>query len=359
MKILLVANINSSHTRKWALALVSRGIRVALFSIDPALDGAEWSKALDLVVYPDSKDKLLPRKYFRLLRSLKRTASIFQPDIVHSHFLTNYTFIVAYLALKPHVATAWGSDVYAFPREGFIQKTLLKYNLSKATALVSTSNNMAAEMKKYVNRDVHIIPFGIDFSLYSEPSENSDKSRINISCFKKIEKIYGYETLILAFQMLCLKFPELPLHLTIAGSGSMLNEIRTQASYLGVSSQITFTGWVDPSRVPAMLKKTDICVYLSRHESFGVSLLEAMASKIPLVVTDTPGFLEVVQNEDNALIVKVGDAIAAAEKMEKLITDPELGRRMAARAYQHAREHLELKDNIDKQIQLYNSLLNK
>ena len=363
MKVLLVANINSSHTRKWALALIGHGLKVAVFSIDPALPGSDWYKQLEMYFAPEKKDRFLPRKYFKLYRQLKKMRLAFQPDIVHSHFVSHYSFLANYLGFKPHVATAWGSDVYAFPNEGPLQKRILKYNLKKASALVSTSRNMAAEMKTYVNREVHIIPFGIDFNLFParEGTSALQGKKIKIACFKKIEPIYGHDILLKTFVALCDSMPGQDLHLIIAGNGSSLNQIKTMASHLRISSQISFTGWVEPDKVPALLKDVDICVYLSRHESFGVSLLESMAAKIPLVVSETPGFLEVIRdgNKENALVVPVDDPKKAAECIRDLIMDQELYKRLAEGAYHHALEHFELKKNIDAQISLYKQLLDK
>src|SRR4051812_1136896 len=143
MSILLVANINSSHTRKWALALKSRGLTVGLFSIDPPVSDITWSSDLDLVVHPEKKESFLPKKYFTCIRLFKKALARFKPHLVHSHFLTHYSFVAGFSGKVPHIATAWGSDVFAFPKEGLLQRMIFVRNLKKARMLISTSANMA------------------------------------------------------------------------------------------------------------------------------------------------------------------------------------------------------------------------
>lgn len=67
---------------------------------------------------------------------------------------------------RPYIISAWGTDVYEFPKNGFIQKKIIKYNFKKADYLFSTSRSMSNEMKKYTDKEISITPFGIDLEKY-------------------------------------------------------------------------------------------------------------------------------------------------------------------------------------------------
>src|SRR5687768_15134266 len=111
MKVLLLANIRSTHTRKWALALKKAGVEVGLFSLVPPSDKSDWYRQLDTFYFPESR-AILPVRFLRSLIALRRVIREFRPDILHSHFLTNYTYLGHLSRFHPHIATAWGSDVY-------------------------------------------------------------------------------------------------------------------------------------------------------------------------------------------------------------------------------------------------------
>src|SRR5690606_16308379 len=147
---------------------------------------------------------------------------------------------------------------------------------------------------------------------------------IHIACFKKIEKIYGIDVLLQAFSRLQQLLPKNALKLTVAGDGSLLPQMKKLAGELGISKNVSFPGWINSDQVPEILKTVDICVYLSQHESFGVSLIEAMASGIPLVVTKTVGFMEVAESTEFAQFVDVNDVEDTAIKIKELIENQRL-----------------------------------
>lgn len=361
MKVLLVANINSTHTKKWATALKQRGLQVGLFSLNQAKTQDDWYKHLDFFYYPKKEKKLLPLKYSRAYLDLKKVISQFKPHILHSHFATNHSFLANLCAFKPHVVTTWGSDVFSFPKKNRFNRWLLEYNLKKATAVISTSRVMAKELKKYSNKDIQVIPFGIDFSPYNwrEEMNHGEKKTFRIGSFKKVEHIYGTDILLRAFALLKMKLPGFQLKLDIVGDGSMLANMKDMAVQLGIEKDVDFCGWVEADKVPELLKRMDICVYLSRHESFGVSLLEAMAAGIPLVVTRCPGFIEVVEDPENAILVDIESPEQSADSLVELITNSALYIRIRYKAHEHVKKKYDLNDNIDLQIAFYEKIINR
>ncbi|PBQ34328.1 hypothetical protein CNR22_21975 [Sphingobacteriaceae bacterium] len=359
MRVLLVANINSSHTKKWALALKHKQVTVALFSINAPTSEDKWYEVLKDVYYPKKPYRNLVSKYIELYLKLRTMIRQFKPDILHSHFITNYSLLANLTGFKRHLVTAWGSDVFLFPTQGFINKQIIKYNLSRAYSIISTSHAMAKEMSLYSNRPICVIPFGIDFSLFRKREHTplcKDKI-IYIGCFKKIENIYAPEILLEAFSLVTKKIPEYKLQLLMAGDGSKLHKMRQLVKDLKIEDKVEFSGWINSEQIPDRLEKIDICVYLSKQESFGVSLIEAMACKIPLVVTPTPGFLEVVADANNAVFVDFNNAQQTAEAITDLVLHPEKYYSMIDRAYKQAYENYQLTSNIDTQISLYNKVL--
>lgn len=357
MKVLLVANINSPHTRKWAQSLLDQNISVAVFSINPLLDSSTaWINQLSEARYPLEKEPWLPGKYRRAFRELKQMIREFKPDVLHSHFLTNYTFLTCLSGFHPHLATAWGSDVYLFPKQGLLNKWMLKYNLQHADRIISTSHDMATVIGAYTQRPVDVIPFGVDFSLYqSHQSRRGIHGEFHIACFKKLGEIYGQDILIEALSILIAKHKTTKIQLHLYGDGEWQGELKQMGARLGISQNITFHGWVPAEQVPALHQQADVCVYCSRRESFGVSLIEAMAAGVPLVVSEIPAFKEVAGQEGHVLFATGAAAVASA--IEQVMLHPAEASLRCRKAYEYAVKKYDLQENIRQQIKIYQQAL--
>ncbi len=357
MKILLVANINSPHTKKWALALAAEGQTIGLFSLDP-LQSEDWTGSLSFAYSPTNKSDFLPLRYIKLYSALKKQISNFQPDLLHAHYLTNYGFIASIAAPHLLVSTAWGSDIFEFPKQSFLNKWVLKLICRRSLCLISTSNTMAEEMKKYTRKPVKVIPFGIDFTDVKS-RQVFPSGDYNIACFKKLEKVYGINLLIRAFKIVTDRCPDQQFKLYLYGEGSQKQSLQALSAELGLSSQVHFQGWLPPEKIYNALAQTDLCVYLSERESFGVALIEAMAAGCPLVVSDLPAFREVVGPGAPALFLKNYSAEAASEEIMYALFHPNEMKTMTETAQQSVLSRYQLKDNIRQQIQLYLNLLPK
>ena len=103
MKILYIAAANSIHSYKWISFFVKKGHEVAWFSLTSPLEGLNL-EGINFVCH-QTKFGLFA------LPTLKKFILQFQPDIIHSHYLGNNGLIAALSGFKPHIATAWGSDI--------------------------------------------------------------------------------------------------------------------------------------------------------------------------------------------------------------------------------------------------------
>ncbi len=121
----------------------------------------------------------------------------------------------------------------------------------------------------------------------------------------------------------------LPVRLLLVGSGDLESALRTQAAGLGVSPRVSFAGWRDDVR--ACLAAMDIFACASLSEGMSNSLLEAMASGLPVVATDVGDNARVVGGDGAGRIVPSGDVASLARALADLAADPE-ARRDAGRA---------------------------
>ena len=131
-------------------------------------------------------------------------------------------------------------------------------------------------------------------------------------------------------------------------------EIRARASTLGLEPYVDFTGFVGD--VPPLLRSLDIVVSASHEEPFGRSLLEAMASQVPVVATRVGGQPEVVEDGVTGLLVPPGDPTALADAVWSLARDAERRQRLGEAGRRRADELFGVSAHVSRIVALYDSL---
>src|SRR5436190_19128443 len=122
----------------------------------------------------------------------------------------------------------------------------------------------------------------------------------------------------------------------VAGSGTHEEQLREQASELGLMEHGTFLGWIGDDVLHSLYRIADLCVVPSLYEPFGLVALEAMASGCPCIVADTGGLREIVPSDDRVgLRFNGGDAEHLETMVERLLTDDALRDRLVAEASEH------------------------
>jgi glycosyltransferase involved in cell wall biosynthesis len=330
---------------------------VFLFSIDPLLTKQDWLEKLNRFFAPIKSSRNLIAKYWSAQKQVRIFIKQTQPDLIHAHYLTNYGIVAALTNFHPLVATAWGSDIFEFPKQNVLNRALLKFVFRSSDAIISTSSTMKREMENYTSKEIQVIPFGINFSKYQHEKQPSNS--FTIACFKRLGDVYGQDLLINAFAEANKRFPQLNLKLVLYGDGKLKSELQALVDRLSISQVVEFAGWVDPEVVPKRLAETQLCVYLSRRESFGVSLIEAMAAKVPLLVSKITAFEEVAGKDGTVFFCEPNSLESATAALCRAIGERANYSSMTEMAYAQAFKRFTLKQNISDQIALYQKTINK
>ena len=96
----------------------------------------------------------------------------------------------------------------------------------------------------------------------------------------------------------------------------------------GISDKIDFVGFLNDSQLAVEYQKANIFVLPSIKEGFGMVIFEAMSYGLPFIASKTCGISEQINDGQEGFLVPPGDPKALANKLDKLITDPELPIRM-------------------------------
>lgn len=369
-KLALLANVASSHTQKWAVDLARRGWVVKVFSFLPGnIPGVE------VVVIPH----LLGGKADAILRSrwVKNQLKAWKPDIVHAHYATSFGLLGALSGQHPYIISAWGSDIFSFPKTSILHRNLLKWILSKADFLCSTSHIMAQEMTNYISKDkpLEIIPFGVDVKRFAprselafEKTEEATKEAIKEKTEEKIQEpikygiakylypVYGLDILLRAFAEI-LKFHPGKVRLRIAGDGPEEENLRRLASELQIEEGIDWVGPLSNEEVADFYRSLDIVVIPSRQESFGVTAVEGAACGLPVIASRVGGLPEVVLDQKTGLLVPPEDVIELTAAMERLFLNREERQRLGRAGRAFVLEKYDWQENVSQAEKVYTRLL--
>lgn len=357
-KILILGDANSSHILKWTSGIVSKGYPVKIFSLTPYSDGALKEKGIEVrsSSYAGKNKLLYPLAIDEVWQLIKE----YKPDIVHAHYASSYGLLGALSGFHPFVLSVWGSDVFDFPRISPLHKRIFKFNLKKADKICSTSNMMREEIKKYTDKDISVIPFGVDLNIFKPLYVHHvfEGNAIVIGTIKALEKKYGIEYLIGAFAILQKRIKGFSLKLLIVGKGSMDAILKEKVKDLGIQAETVFTGFVQPGEIPSYQNMLTIPVFpsIDNSESFGVAAVEAMACEKPVIVSNVGGLPEVVENNVTGLIVSPANAEKLADAMETLVKDEQLRIKLGKQGRQRVERLYNWENNLDSMIRVYAEL---
>jgi len=367
MKILILGNYKSPHILKWSKSLANNGIIICLVSFQKIEEDIYQDyenitvHSLNVLsnntLYNSEIGKFKKINYLRGVPKLLKIINSFKPDIVHAHYASGYGLVGALSGFKPFIVSVWGADVFSFPKVSVIHKMILKFILLKADVILSTSNVMAVETKKYTDKTILVTPFGIELNIFKPKAVKSlfGPRDIVIGTIRNLSPKYGIEVLLDAFKILKDKLPEHPLKLLIVGGGELDSKLKRIALNHNLMESVVFTGIVNYNEIPKYHNMIDIFVALSNDdsESFGVAIIEASATEKPVVVTCVGGLPEVVIDGKTGFIIKPNDPIEAAISIEKLILNKPLREELGKNGRKRVADLYDFSVNLNQMIEIY------
>ncbi len=360
-KILFLADANSIHSQKWIRASVENGFQVSLFSLSTPSQ-PEWFKELRVNVYTPglSRDlisgtEMSKWRYFRYVKMIREALKELRPDILHAHYASSYGVLGRLCKYHPFILSVWGSDILEFPKRSFFHKYLFRRTVLKADILMATSRLMKDELQSYTQKKVLLTPFGVDIEKFRPSEKEKTGTEVRIGTVKALEEVYGIDILIRAFALALKKAPG-TLKLEIVGEGSREQEYRSLVNKEGIADSVTFLGRLSSAAVQEKLRSFDVFVAVSRRESFGVAVLEASASALPVIVSNIGGLSEVVSENETALVVPSEDPSSLSEAILKLANDPSLRKRLGDAGRSFVVRNFDWKKNAEIVMNIYKTL---
>ena len=273
-------------------------------------------------------------------------------DVIHAH---DWLVTFAAKSLKnaydiPIVATIHATEAgrnsgIHDETQRYINETewLLTY---EATEVIVNSNYMKNEIQRLFGLPfdkINVIPNGINLSNFTGIERDYDFRRQYAMDNEKIILYVGRLVYEKGVQHLIAAMPKIlsnyhDAKLIIAGRGGMMDELRAEASNLGLNDKIYFTGYLNSKQVQKMYKCADVAVFPSTYEPFGIVALEAMLAGVPTVVSDVGGLDEIVTHGVDGMKSYAGNANSIADSVTALLYDHQLATNVSKKAKQKVKD---------------------
>jgi|WetSurMetagenome_2_1015567.scaffolds.fasta_scaffold24405_2 L-malate glycosyltransferase len=375
MRICFLADGKSVHTYNWIHYFTKKGHQTHLIS----LDGYAFETLDNLTVhtikpfFPNNiriLSYLINSWFGPFLNSfrIRRLVRTINPDILHSHYLTDYGLLGYLIHFPTFVVTLWGSDILVTPRKSLYFRFMAKFILNSATLITCDSESVKDECLIYCKdqEKVKVVLWGVDLTTFHEREDDRrDTKIINILSTRNIISLYNIDTIVSSIPSVVKKYPDVRYTLKwctneheiqkITSSKNLLLKI---ASSLNVTEYIEFINkYVPYTELPAIHYNADIFLSVPSSDSSSISLLEAMACGLPVIVSDLPANHEWITDGWNGFIIPVRDPEKLAEAILQLIENPDLMRLFGKRNAQIVRDRADREKQMAHMEGLYKQLL--
>lgn len=236
---------------------------------------------------------------------------------------------------------------------------LLRQAMAEADRIVAFSefsrNLIVKGLGETSAEKVRVIPPGVESSWSKVERNQVDPNRILF--WGRIEEEKGLPELFAAFKTVAQKFADVKL--TVAGEGGRLREYKSRVADLGLTRHVEFVGWLSNMEIQNLVTKSCLGVFPSRVESFGLSVVEAMAAGLPVVAARGGAIPENIEEEVTGKLVPVNQPEALAEAILLTLEDRKSSENRAELAKSAIKQKFSWEKAAETTIRLYDEILGK
>ncbi len=353
------------HVRQLTEFLVRLGVDVEI--ITSSWKNGEMDAGVPVHVIKGMKDP-----FFRVnvspwaSKEMKEILEAGDFDIVHAHHAFSRTPLSALNVAKnlgikavltthtvsfmPDYEYMWGALSYSYP--------VYRLMLSKADRIIAVSSAAERFISYFTDVPTTVIPNGVDTSAFRNIAKDDARKLMGFDdspSFLYVGRLVskkGLFTLLLAFRNVKKEIPDA--RLRIAGKGKLKSVLKSMSKAMRMEDSVEFLGYVPDNKMNALFSSADIFVLPSSFgESFGIVLLESMASGTPVIGTQVGGIDEILGGGKYGLLVPPSEPGKLSEAMIALMKDEERRRILSKRGLKRARNEYDWRIVAKKVMETY------
>ncbi len=363
----------STHVYHLSRALVEKGIPVRVITCDFPKTPAE--EIIDGVLVSRVDSGRVPESNFLLWiyhlnsQMISKTTELFETerfDLIHAH---DWVVGRAAVELKNRLGLPLISTIHAteIGRGGSLDgeyrtkvRDIERLLVEQSDGIICCSNYMLDHIQHVlgaVKTKIRVIPNGVEASRFNNGHQPQpiptgvSEDRKTILYVGRIVREKGIFTLLDAFEKLRKQGKDVSL--VLVGEGPLKEDLAKEVLRRKLNDRVKLAGFVDEKKLVSLYNSSDAFVLPSHYEPFGMVALEAMASRVPVVVSDVGGLSEIVEDGITGVKVPAYNPSALAEGILRVLEDRELSEQLKENAYRAVQERYRWDMIAEKTIEAY------
>lgn len=371
MKVLYFSRDYTPHDHRFLSALVDTPHQIAFLQLERNGRVLETQPLPAGVARINWRGRITPaslRDGPGLLSDLGRVIRDVNPDVIHAGPVQSSAFLVALNGFQPLVTMSWGSDILKDANRSVWMKWATRFTLRRTTVFLGDCQavqDRAVSMGFPKDRIIQF-PWGVDLNHFS-PGSSPIRSQLGwtadnfvVLSMRSWEPIYGVDVLIRGFALAAKTFPQL--RLLLLGQGSQEVQLRQIIAESRIEDKVHFAGTVSPKELPDYFRAADLYTSASYSDGSSISLLEALACGLPVLLSDIPANCEWVMPGEQGWFFPAGNEQAIARGIRSAVDQqmwlPKMGqaaRKIAEKRADWRQNFQRLLDAYDLAIKLHNN----
>jgi len=329
MNLLYFSRRYTTHDRRFLESLSAAACRVSYLRLH--------SEDLDLRALPSGVVSIPcvaasshGANYWTVYRRLRRVLAEVKPQVMIAGPVQTAALLGALTGYSPLLTMSWGSDLLVEADRSRAMRAATRFVLRRSAGVLGDCQAVRDAVTRFASMPedrIVTFPWGVDPQTFSpRVSELPLRQELGwvqnpiLISTRNWEPIYSVQTVVEAFALLRQLHPET--RLLLLGDGSQRARIMDLIHRLGLANFIHTPGRVSNDLLPEYLRLANLYVTAALSDGTSVSLLEAMACGLPVVVTKGYGNLEWVTPQQNGWLVEPGNPEILAKTLDEALTNP-------------------------------------
>ena len=383
MKIIYFSKNYTPHDYRFLSSLSKTGHEIFFLQLEAnqrQTEDRSVPENVQQVLWAGGQSEFRWRDVPRLTFDLRRVIREIKPDLIHAGPIQNCAFLAAVSGFRPILTMSWGYDLVMEADKSAWMRWVTRYALKRSAFFTSDANVTREKAIAYGMHPEHtvVFPWGVDLEYFLPKKEEKGKKAtvtnrksktlapgasagvqnpkpVTLFCSRTWESIYGVDVLAKAFVKVAASNPNVDL--ILLGGGSQGSHIRQIFMNGGVLDRIHFGGQVGQRDLPRWYHMADIYISPSHVDGSSVTLMEALASGLPCIVSDIPGNREWIEDGVNGWLFRDGDVDDLAEKILHAIKNKKSFKQIGDAARKTAEQKADWKKNFGKLLEAYDQVM--
>ncbi len=314
-KVLYATHGYTTHDRRFVEAAADDGWGVHYARFDGGgveLEGRPLPPHVEMVDWLGSTSDIRRSHDHRTIQAFRDLYAEIKPDVVHAGPVPSVAYVAAVAGAQPLVSMSWGSDLLHDTIDPDVRdRAITALAGSEAIFVDCAAVETAALDLGAQSNAIWRFPWGVDHLAFRPSPMPSTLEPLRLLSLRSHEPLYSIETLILGVAAAAEQGAAVTV--TLAGAGSQTKRLKALAKNVAPTAEYEWIGHISEFDIPSLMAEHHVHVSTALSDGSSISLLQAMASARPSIVTDIPSNREWVSENETGWLHRPGDPSSLAE----------------------------------------------